>query len=956
MASDYRAITQHNEARLGADISSRKTQISMFTNPTQFVYELLQNAEDCGASKVSFSLLGDAVAIEHNGRSFKEIDVKRITYFGTGTTPEDFVKVGRSGIGFKSVFALTATPIIISRDEHFKIYDLYRIREYPYPEGFSETKTLIVLPFNHTTERPVFVEEQVSPIGAYARTQECLTAADVNMLLFSKNVRKITWKIYPERTRYFQQVHSLNKLAYIDAAEQKYSRINEVDPINSGSLEIQHLEGGEDRIVAYGDSRFSSDRPSQPERSYYRFAKPVSIEGESANSLAGSRISIAFAMKQEKIIPLEQGQVFTPIPAAKEISGLHFHIQAPFASTVSRDSLLTCETNDKLRDQIANLIAESVHTIRDKGLLDTEFLAVLPNGKDRLSTFYEPIRERLVEEFKTEKLVPMKQIGHAAASECYRGSRNTKDISELIKDDDLGTLLVERNRVSSEVLRFVNNYCLLNSEAERALAQEGSIESKKRLVEANLRVVIFILHKEFRGYGIPADFLFNAGQDGLINAVDRYVPETDGRLHAFAKDYIRQTIQNYIDTTSVPMSALWIKNPQINSRADNFLSLLDIPEWTIDDFMDILSYPTNDYILNWFKNKWDGWYTEFYEFLGHFLAKKPLYRGAKIAECVVRLLVNGSWISKGTERSKLVWKTMIFLHEHRCTKINWPKKDDSKPNFKKVDIKALYERAVCQAKKMEWVPQKEKPKTFVLPSKASVDYLPEGFPYEAGQKWLEDIGFAVMEKENREKDKAELKEIKEICKEQEITLDDAKDILKGTKPLIEQKQKPLFPDMPATRPTFWDTRFAEELADVPLSKWERPVKSIRIDIATEYTRAWLRANYKNSVGQMVCQMCESEMPLKKLDGEYHFEAVPIFTKTYLGNREHAALHLALCPLCAATYREFVWQNWEVMIMLTMDLVGNDSLQIPLPLNTESSTLRFVDRHKQVLKDILAANV
>ena len=58
MPSNYKAITERNEARLGTDTASRKTQISIYANSTQFVYELLQNADDCGATEILFKFWG----------------------------------------------------------------------------------------------------------------------------------------------------------------------------------------------------------------------------------------------------------------------------------------------------------------------------------------------------------------------------------------------------------------------------------------------------------------------------------------------------------------------------------------------------------------------------------------------------------------------------------------------------------------------------------------------------------------------------------------------------------------------------------------------------------------------------------------------------------------------------------------------------------------------------------
>jgi hypothetical protein len=44
--------------------------------------------------------------------------------------------------------------------------------------------------------------------------------------------------------------------------------------------------------------------------------------------------------------------------------------------------------------------------------------------------------------------------------------------------------------------------------------------------------------------------------------------------------------------------------------------------------------------------------------------------------------------------------------------------------------------------------------------------------------------------------------------------------------------------------------------------------------------------------------------MKKRDGEYYSEAVEALSKDYYG-KEHEAQFLALCPLCAAMYKELV---------------------------------------------------
>ena len=44
--------------------------IQLYTDKSHFVYELLQNAEDCGASKIKFFQYEDRLEVVHDGRPF----------------------------------------------------------------------------------------------------------------------------------------------------------------------------------------------------------------------------------------------------------------------------------------------------------------------------------------------------------------------------------------------------------------------------------------------------------------------------------------------------------------------------------------------------------------------------------------------------------------------------------------------------------------------------------------------------------------------------------------------------------------------------------------------------------------------------------------------------------------------------------------------------------------------
>ena len=180
---------------------------------------------------------------------------------------------------------------------------------------------------------------------------------------------------------------------------------------------------------------------------YLRFDRDVDVTDEDGKS-STCRISVAFGLERStdsdwRIMPLSPGRVCIYFPAVKETSSLRFHVHAPFASTVARDSVRECESNDELRDHLAVLIAESMMDVRRRGHLTVAFLAVLPNESDNVSDYYRPIMTRLVDAFTTQPLLPMKRGSHAAAAGVYRAER--RGVSDLIEDHDLA-LLLGKNR------------------------------------------------------------------------------------------------------------------------------------------------------------------------------------------------------------------------------------------------------------------------------------------------------------------------------------------------------------------------------------------------------------------------------------------------------------------------------------------------------------------------------
>ena len=136
-----------------------------------------------------------------------------------------------------------------------------------------------------------------------------------------------------------------------------------------------------------------------------------------------------------------------------------------------------------------------------------------------------------------------------------------------------------------------------------------------------------------------------------------------------------------------------------------------------------------------------------------------------------------------------------------------------------------------------------------------------------------------------------------------------------------------------------------------MKEYEQRLRSVRVTADTEYTRVWLKTAYTNEDDKMICQICEAEMPFKKRNGEYYFEAIEALTNEHF-TREHEAQFLALCPECAAKYREFVKRDKSVMQEVIDQLLCSNEHQVSLKLGRHNLSFRFVEEHWIGIRKIL----
>ena len=118
----------------------------------------------------------------------------------------------------------------------------------------------------------------------------------------------------------------------------------------------------------------------------------------------------------------------------------------------------------------------------------------------------------------------------------------------------------------------------------------------------------------------------------------------------------------------------------------------------------------------------------------------------------------------------------------------------------------------------------------------------------------------------------------------------------------------------------------------------------------EQVDRYLRQQYTDIKGVMICQICEEELPFKKLDGHYHFESVPILSEDELFGEKSIYNYLALCPNHAAMFN-LSNPNKDNLKNL---FIGGFSDGIYIDLDEVESHVFFSDDHTEKLNEFISS--
>jgi len=406
--ADYERIRAENIARYGWDTAVLDLLGHLYSERTHFIFELIQNAEDAGATDLVFELFDDRLEVRHDGRPFNEADVRGVCGVATTSKSGDLTKIGTFGIGFKSVYAYTASPRIYSGDESFRIENYVRpVATEPLAEAQAADlaaadlrtgdvgglDTLFVFPFDLAS---------VPAATAVAEIAAALTVIDPETLLFLRSIERL--------------------------------RVRGVEVEDAALTRSAGSESDSSRRVTL---RTDSGRRAEE---FLVWQRSLADVGE-----PGLRVEVAFRTVPgpdgRRLVARRDGSpLVVYFPTEKE-THLGFLVHGPYRTTPARDNVPEHDSsNQALVRETAVLLADVLGELRDQGLLTAAVLEALPIDAAwfQPGTMFRPLFESVRAALRTDALIPANdgRYGFAARLKLARGT----GLRELFDPEQLGAV------------------------------------------------------------------------------------------------------------------------------------------------------------------------------------------------------------------------------------------------------------------------------------------------------------------------------------------------------------------------------------------------------------------------------------------------------------------------------------------------------------------------------------
>ncbi len=455
--------------------------IKQYKDRTHFIFELLQNAEDAGATKVKLILEHDKLIIEHDGHPFTKKDVVSITRIADSSKNKAETSIGRFGIGFKSVYTYTTRPRIYSGKYCFEIRNFV----YPYEiESLSipEDLTRIEIPFDNA---------EIPASKAFAEINKALNEqVGTDSILFLNNIEELTICVAGNH----------RDITIIKEANEHPKGDGFIFDINL-YYQSAHIPKNEKYLLF-------TDCEKEP-------------------------VKIAFKIDNNEIVPVKSPKVYTFFPTDKE-SHQAFLIHAPFVTTPARDNIVEDnERNHGFINSICDGLVMAFCWMRDFGYLTLSVLnSVYPTYSYPNDSLFRVIYDRAVELIcSDERLIPTNQAGvYKSVHEVAFPENMT--IVDCFPDDDIHFLFTKLNLywidkdICRDAYQELKNFLNINTDIKTYSWKEILSSLTDRFLERKQKSWFVMLFNAIRSFAVT-NARIGAKHDVDISRIP-FVRLTDG--------------------------------------------------------------------------------------------------------------------------------------------------------------------------------------------------------------------------------------------------------------------------------------------------------------------------------------------------------------------------------------------------------------------------------------------
>lgn len=371
----------------------------IYPETAHFVYELLQNADDCKATEVIFYLQKERLIFKHNGSVHFNIShdtkdakpyghINSITAYRSTKTEGDVI--GKFGIGFKSVYQYTDKPEIY--DDVFKFY----IAERMIPNLIDHDHPL------RETGETLFSIDFKNPNKDFKEIKDRLENLK-DPVLFLPNIKIIKWNIEGKSGEYYycKEEKSLGKF-------------------------------GND------SGYFVTLKDKHKTEKLFLFVRKVKVRNKTFP------IKVGYYLDENNKLNLScRPNIYCFFPTEEKYN-MCFVAHAPFLLTNSRTSRKQCDVNSSFDKGISSLASDSLVYLKEIGLknndllIDDNLFEIL-----RAENVNQELHNSFVEVVTENALLLSRNKRYIFVKDAFRG--DSEDIETLLSIKQLNALFQNEN-------------------------------------------------------------------------------------------------------------------------------------------------------------------------------------------------------------------------------------------------------------------------------------------------------------------------------------------------------------------------------------------------------------------------------------------------------------------------------------------------------------------------------